>query len=261
MFYREANPSSDLSHVVLSFWEFAVPWDVVSPYPHEIFPDGCASLFYYRNLRRGLHVVGVSGLHLETITKPVSAGDTFWGLRIAPAACRGVLRIDPATLIQERVFGEKEFPHLIAGLADTLATAANFEAAIQIFERMMRDVAATPLDRDPKIELAVSLIEQEKGEIRIDELAKRLDLSTRQLQRRFKACTGLSPKQFARIRRIRATAVVLVENDRVSWADRAADMGFADQSHLTHEFKSVTKRSPNSFAEKVGQIEHGDLVK
>lgn len=261
MFYREANPSSDLSHVVLSFWEFAVPVDVVSPYAHEIFPDGCASLFYYRNLGRGLHVVGVSGLHLEAMTRPVSGGDTFWGMRIAPAACRGVLRVDPATLIQDRVFGETEFPHIIAGLADRLAAAANFEAAIPIFEDMMRSVAATPLDHDPKIEMAVNFIKHANGEIRIDELARRLKLSTRQLQRRFKACTGLSPKQFARIRRIRATAVVLVEDDHVSWAARAADMGFADQSHMTHEFKSVTKRSPNSFAEKVGQIEHGDLVK
>jgi AraC-like DNA-binding protein len=261
MFYSEAAPSDDLTPYIMSFWEFAVPENAVSPYSHEIFPDGCASLFYFRNLSRGLHVVGVSGLHLEAITKPVSAGDTFWGMRIAPAACRGVLRVDPATMTQDPVFAAKVFPHLTAGLTDRLTAAPNFEAAISIFESMMRNLATSQIGHDTKVAEAVRFIEQDSGEIRISELAGRLDLSTRQLQRRFKSSTGLSPKQFARIRRIRATAVVLVENERVSWADRAADMGFADQSHMTHEFKSVTKRSPNSFAEKVGKIKHGDLVK
>ncbi|HRH42035.1 MAG TPA: helix-turn-helix domain-containing protein, partial [Pyrinomonadaceae bacterium] len=88
-----------------------------------------------------------------------------------------------------------------------------------------------------------------------------LNLSTRQLERRFKASSGLSPKQFARTRRIRATAVDLVENNKQNWANRAAEIGFADQAHLTREFVSVTKRSPNSFAEKVKQIKHGNLVK
>jgi len=125
----------------------------------------------------------------------------------------------------------------------------------------MSELAASAIEHDPMVAEAVRFIEHDSGEIRISELARRLDVSTRQLQRRFKSSTGLSPKQFARIRRIRATAIVLVENDRVSWADRAADMGFADQSHMTHEFKSVTKRSPNSFAEKIGKIDHGDLVK
>jgi AraC-like DNA-binding protein len=51
-----------------------------------------------------------------------------------------------------------------------------------------------------------------------------------------------------------------VENENLNWATRAAEMGFTDQSHLTHEFVAVTGRSPNSFAEKVKQIEHGNLV-
>jgi AraC-like DNA-binding protein len=47
----------------------------------------------------------------------------------------------------------------------------------------------------------------------------------------------------------------------MNWASRAAEMGFADQAHLTHEFSMLTGRSPNSFAEKVKRIEHGELIK
>ena len=99
------------------------------------------------------------------------------------------------------------------------------------------------------------------GEIRIDQLSASLGLSTRQFQRRFKASSGLSPKQFLRTRRIRATAVDLVENRDQNWAARAAELGFADQAHLTHEFVSLTNRSPSSFAETLRDISHGDLIK
>jgi AraC-like DNA-binding protein len=261
MFYREIPPSDDLRHLILSFWEFRVPVDAQSPIEHEIFPDGCVSLYYYRNLGRGLQVVGVSGLNFETITRPVSAGDVFWGMRISPAACRAVLQADPAVMPQELASGEKGFPHLTSGLSESLPNADNLEAAIVLIETMMRNLPGGPIEHDPKIAEAVRLIDQENGEIRIDKLAGHVNLSPRQLQRRFKLSSGLSPKQFARIRRIRATATVLVENEGVNWADRAAEMGFADQSHLAHEFKSVTNRSPNSFAKKVSRIEHGDLVK
>lgn len=44
-------------------------------------------------------------------------------------------------------------------------------------------------------------------------------------------------------------------------ATRAAEFGFADQSHLTHEFSRLTGRAPNSFAATIERIEHGDLIK
>jgi transcriptional regulator GlxA family with amidase domain len=58
-----------------------------------------------------------------------------------------------------------------------------------------------------------------------------------------------------------AAAVSLVEETEMNWANRAAAMGFADQAHLTHEFSTLTGRSPNSFAERVKKIEYGKLVK
>lgn len=261
MFYGEAAPSDELRPYVMSFWEFSVPDDASAPIDHEIFPDGCVSVYYHRNLLHGLHHMGISGLRLKSGTTTVSAGDTFWGLRIAPAACRAMLRCDPTLLVGRQSCDAAEFPHLTGRLCEKLAEVNNFAEALIIFETMLNDVAAAINPYDRVIAAAVQLIDQNHGEIRIDRLAATLHLSPRQLQRRFKACSGLTPKQFARIRRIRATAVILAENTEVNWADRAFEMGFSDQSHLAHEFVSVTKRSPNSFAKNVSRIEHGNLVK
>jgi transcriptional regulator GlxA family with amidase domain len=156
--------------------------------------------------------------------------------------------------------GEK-FPHLTEGFLEKLDACENFEEAIVIFENRLRQTDFGASVSDEKVAEAVKLIEATGGEMKIAELAAELELSTRQLQRRFKVNSGLTPKQFARARRIRAAAVHLVENSGSNWADRAAETGFADQAHLAHEFVSVTKRSPNSFAEKVSHIKHGKLVK
>jgi AraC-like DNA-binding protein len=85
-------------------------------------------------------------------------------------------------------------------------------------------------------------------------------LSVRQLQRRFLNATGLTPKQFARVQRWRATAIKLAGDTESKLVDCAAELGFTDQAHLSRECASLTGRSPKSFTEKVRQIEHGNLV-
>lgn len=262
MFYREAAPSDDLEPYILSFWELAVPRDSPDQPAYEIFPDGCSSLFYIRNSDRNIALVGISGLMLETITRPVSAGDTFRGMRLSPAACSGLLRTDPAKFLRVQMpKSASELPHLAEGLLEEFKASSTFEDFVTICEKRIRDLVATGCQYDPAVAEAVRKMTAVPGEIRIDQLAASLGLSTRQFQRRFKASSGLSPKQFLRTRRIRATAVDLVENRDQNWAARAAELGFADQAHLAHEFVSLTNRSPSSFAETLRDISHGDLIK
>ena len=261
MSYREMAPSEDVSHLVFSFWEFTTASEDFGSIEHEIFPDGCVSLVYHRNEKFNLRRIFFNGLNLESITAPVFPGDIYWGMRISPAACARVLQTTAADFRAIRMAEAEKFPHLTGGLLEKLNTCENFDEAVAVLEGHLAELGFGQNFYDEKIAQALKIIEETSGEIKIAELAAQVNLSPRQLERRFKKSSGLSPKQFARTRRIRAAAVDLVENSRLNWANRAAEMGFADQSHLTHEFVSVTRRSPNSFAEKVSQIKHGNLVK
>lgn len=261
MTYRETAPSKDVSHLVFSFWEFAASNEDFGSIEHEIFPDGCVSLFYHRNDIFKLKRSFFSGLNLESVTAPIFPGDIYWGMRIFPASCANILRKNPLIFRESRMIEAEEFPHLTVGLIEKLNACENFSEAVAVYKSHLRELNFGQSVCDEKVAQALKVIEETSGEIKISELAAELNLSVRQFERRFKKSSGLSPKQFARTRRIRATAVDLVENNDVNWANRAAELGFTDQSHLTHEFVSVTKRSPNSFAEKVSQIKHGNLVK
>ncbi|MEO6393758.1 MAG: AraC family transcriptional regulator [Pyrinomonadaceae bacterium] len=262
LFYRELAPRPSLDHLVFSFWEFTVRGDDPAPISHEIFPDGCISIIYRRNERLGIAGLVTTNLNKRTIVVPVFFGDIFWGMRLSPAACAGILGSDPAQMehhLWTDEVGVTEYGLLDRELLRELATASTLDEAASIFERRLFGLKIDRAEIDAQVLAAVTLIEVNRGEIRIAAVAEEVSLSVRQFERRFKKCSGLTPKQYARTRRLRAAAVVLAGDEPINWADRAAELGFADQAHLTHEFTAITGRSPKSLARKVKSIEHGNL--
>lgn len=258
--YRESPAPPALAHLVLSYWEFAVAGDAQSPLAHEVFADGCASLVHYRNVKGAASWLHIVGPRLDPFSVEVGAGDTFRGARLSPAACGLVLGRDPGTLRDQILPSSPQLPPAGDGLLRRLNRARGFAGAIAAYGRYLRSLGLKPTDVDRGVAAAVGLIEASQGRARIAEVAPAVGLSVRQLERRFRAAAGLTPKQFARLRRVRAAAVTLVKDAGSGWAQRAAEMGFADQPHLTREFVAVTGRPPAAFAGYVAGIEHGDLV-
>jgi transcriptional regulator GlxA family with amidase domain len=170
-----------------------------------------------------------------------------------------ILQTDPAEIETRPLFDETFLPHLTKGLLKRLELCNDFESAVLIFQERLLSLKINRSDTDRITADAVKIIAETKGEIKIAELSKKLGLSVRQLQRRFQNASGLTPKQFVRTQRFHATARRLAKENSLKLVDFAAEMGFADQSHLTHEFASITGRSPKSFAEKIKEIEYGDL--
>jgi AraC-like DNA-binding protein len=77
-------------------------------------------------------------------------------------------------------------------------------------------------------------------------LATEFGLSRRQVDRRFRATLGRTPREFRRIARF-ARAWRLAEAGRVeSWATLAATAGYFDQSHLIHDFRVLVRETPKS---------------
>jgi len=94
------------------------------------------------------------------------------------------------------------------------------------------------------VDLAALLLARSGGRARISALADRVDLSPRQLQRRFLEEVGVSPKAYARLHRFAG----LLETRRLQpwlpWADLACMHGYADQAHLVREFQQLAGQSP-----------------
>ncbi|MDE1182334.1 GlxA family transcriptional regulator [Paraburkholderia sp.] len=104
----------------------------------------------------------------------------------------------------------------------------------------------------PKVKRAILLMEQHIGRsLPLDELARKLDLSPRQLERLFKAQTGKAPQAYAKQVRLRTAAWLLTSSDKTV-ADIASSCGFSDASHLGREFRKQFGLPPMMYREQRG---------
>jgi AraC-like DNA-binding protein len=107
---------------------------------------------------------------------------------------------------------------------------------------------------DDAVMVAMLRILKADGRDPVGGLAGAVGLSPSTLRRRFRAELELTPKELARIRRVRASAVDAVAGGH--WAGIAADRGFSDQAHLVREFQELLGRPPESFRAHGNQIQH-----
>lgn len=257
--YGEVPAQDAIAHLADCFFEFSVESNFVSPVSHEVFPDGCISLIYRRNHRLGIDVLLLKGLSLEPFYTQVFAGDVHWGVRFLPCAASKILRCDPKQIPTQPV-DERDLLHLTNGLLERLIVCTEFSEARQVFLEMLISLEVETEQIDKQVALAIQLISQTNGEPKISEIADSVGLGRRQLERRFRQSTGITPKQFSRIRRFRTTTETMLDSN-VSWATCAAEMGFADQAHLSREISSMTNHSPKSFERTVNKIEFEGLVR
>ena len=260
LFYREESPAADISHFVFSFWEFKVAGELSASMTHEIFPDGCVSIVFYRNRHISFQKLSVAGINPKSVYMPVKAGDTVWGMRILPEAGGAFFGRNPAEIKNQPFQSENLKKRFSPELEKRLNACENFASAVGVYEHYARRFGVGRAEIDERLAKATRIFAAAKGLAKIAETAKEIGLSERQFERNYQKASGLTPKQFARICRFRATTIDMIKNSVNNWAVRAAETGFTDQSHLNREFSRLTGNSPVEFSENVKRIKHGKII-
>ena len=99
----------------------------------------------------------------------------------------------------------------------------------------------------PVVRRAILLMEQHMGHpLTLGALAGKLHISVRQLERRFKEETRMSPQAYARGMRLRMAAWLLTHSGKTIAAIASA-CGFADASHMGREFRSTFGEAPSAW--------------
>lgn len=253
--FAERLPAAALAPWIVAYWEFAVR-DGAPPL-HVVPPDGCTSIMLASaGPTRGL--VLVTGPWLEPLSVPVAPGTRFLGIRLRPGAVPAAFGIDPNLLRNQNIPAD----HLMGAVASALRVATaddpDIDVAVTRLDALFQDVLKAAKPIDALVDAAVRLLEHSRGERAIGDLARALNTSPRTLLRRFRAATGLTPKQFARVRRLLAAAWHVVDGHD-SWSQIAASAGYADQPHLHHDFVDLTGLKPEAFGERVRSTEHDQV--
>jgi len=94
------------------------------------------------------------------------------------------------------------------------------------------------------------VVASDRSVLRVDQLARRLDLSIRSLQRLCEKYIGLPPLAVIRRYRLQEAAQRLREDPSVTVAQVAAELDYADHAHLTADFRRVLGFSPSQYRQQ-----------
>ena len=97
------------------------------------------------------------------------------------------------------------------------------------------------------IDDAICCIQASHGAVAIHQVAEDFGRSRRHFERIFLETVGIPAKTFAKIIRFHRAVHLMTGPQRLSLAQIAAELNYADQSHLTHDFKDLTGVSPTRF--------------
>ncbi|WP_236655398.1 helix-turn-helix domain-containing protein [Streptacidiphilus carbonis] len=234
-------PVPDLAPFVEFHWN--VRWDLRGqpPYDQKVLSHPSVHLVFEEpepvlyGVDRGLFVRRLEGQGQVLGVKFRPGGfRPFWG--------RPVQELSDRTVPAHRYFGAEvdEANGRILAQSEPAAMAALADA-------FLLDRLPEP---DPQAAEVAAMVETATGDhalVRVEQLADRCGVSVRTLQRLFAEYVGASPKWVLRRARLHEAAQRAGEGS-VDWAALAADLGYADQAHLSRDFTAVVGLPPTTYA-------------
>lgn len=256
--YGESAPPAEAAEWVLSFWRFAVDELPAGGPPYTVWPDGCVSIAL---LPRGIPGPGVliTGPRVTAMRPPLRSHTRLSGIRLWPDACREVLGIAPRELRNAVGPASDDLAARFAPLRDQLTPALSGPEAFAVLAGWVREQVPAWTPPDSQVRQAVRAIVAARGEVSMPDVAREATLGLRQLQRRFAAATGLTLREWARVRRLRESLAHHMGGADGGWSEVAASTGFADHSHLTREFVALTGLPPSVAAKQLSATRHDQV--
>jgi len=253
MIYEEYAAPSRLSAYVERLWAFRLDDGDPQVLEHVIVPEGTASLNVITY--PGGCAVSLTGPTMVAQRVRAERGTIYHGVRIRPGCFRALTGGDIAGTVGRILPLAEVAPSLAASLAGC-GGASSLEA---FFARLDAAMPGPFGAADPIVTALAQAIMDSDGSVPLAPLMAGFGLSPRQLRRRFAAETGLTPKAFSRLRRVRRACADLARRDD-GMAVVSADHGFADQPHFTREMKSVFALSPQMLHAYLRQIRHHNMA-
>lgn len=108
-------------------------------------------------------------------------------------------------------------------------------------DALLRHLTGSP---DPAMCRAVDWIDAGSS---LEAVTERLGLLPRTFRRRFVAQVGITPKRYARIRRLQRVVRAIDGCAGPDWASVAARHGYSDQAHLIDEFRDLAGCTPGQY--------------
>lgn len=211
-------------------------------------PDGCIDIVFDCDQSKPRALV--CGTTLEARCADLVHQHRYFGVRFALGVVPKFLNIRADELVDQEIDLLNVVPEAV-GLFEQVINRSSCPEQATLFQHFFRDIA--PREPSPLTSLAVRLICENKGNIRVNELESQTGYTRRTLLRQFNVDIGLSPKAFSRIVRCQSAVCDINYREKVMLSDLAYDLGFSDQSHFLREFKKLVSTTPVDYLCRIKQ--------
>ena len=257
MLYRKITPSLPLQPFVECYYVWENDQLLQTPLTVESPPSGyVAMVFIYGDRYR----VGQGQEGQETVPQSFLAGQFtrnytlhllgkvgMLGIVFKPAAVSSIFGVPMVELTNQRFALDTVLGADARELNDKILEAPDHPARVALIEAFLLDKVCASSFKIDVVDYAVDIMLEKKGSLSVKDLAEELHLCRRQFERRFLSKVGLSPKYYARIKRLSYVCSLLANGKPFNWHDIIYEGGFYDQSHFIKDFTEFIGKPPSEY--------------
>lgn len=229
--------------------------------PFEVIPDGYAEIiFHFGNgccmSRHGELQPLPSPFMIGLLDQPVvfhaSGRFQIIGIRCFPWTVFDLLCMPPEP-------GVQQFEHPIAGLHLTLEKLIHAGKANEAIQEVKQYLihARQKVAVDSMLSKAGIAMRKANGSLPVSQVAASAHVTVRTLERNFKQSSGRTVKDVSALIRFEQVRNRLWSDPGSGLAALAYELGYADQSHMSREFRRYSGTTPSAFARNAKQGKKG----
>ena len=265
MLYKKIPPPAHFKPYVECFyvWEasFAQPLIVESP------PSAFTSMVFNYGVPYAAHTAKhqsiavpqsfLTGQATTSYRLSVSGAIGMVGIVFRPAGMHTLFNLPSGALTDERM----DMTEILRGsdirdLQDKIMEARNLNERIELLTHFLNIKLMRNEHRFDAVDFTANRIVDAKGLVNVGDMMNDLFMCRRQFERKFFQKVGLSPKFYARTRRLGYICALMAGKRQVNWQHMLYDSGYYDQAHFIKEFTTFLGRTPTDYLKNNVELSH-----
>jgi len=257
MRYKKFFPCSILSPFVECYFIWDSEGSVETTMVIESPPNGFCSIvfnyadpYYLQNKkyeRLAVPMQFISGQSIYSYKLFLEGEIGVAGIVFKPAALATIFHLPIYEYTEERIDLYKVFKKSIVDKYANAIKLSGEEQKVHLLEEFLMQQYRIQKPEPDYIDQAANFIVEHNGLLQVSDLLKDSCMSRRSFERKFFHKVGLSPKYYARVRRIGHLLSFVAGKRTADWPKIFSECEFYDQAHFIKDFKEFTGRSPQQY--------------
>lgn len=222
-------------------------------------PDGCIDIIFHYSKDGGSVGADFYGTALLPHSMKCYRGCSHFGVRFWPGVVPLLADASMPEMVDRIIPYEAIARHRDLYLPEQIARETGFLRQIGCFLRVYRQYFAKHDIQQGKStdflkDALIAEIIRSYGNLKIESFAKKTGYSVSYIDKIFAKEIGISPKRFSGIIRFQWLMNLLkvnADSRRFDCNILASELGYYDQSHMIHDFKRYSKRTPLTYVNEL----------